>query len=77
MIFFLQPLATATLLLADDKNEDFTNSNRKPQKQLVILWILLLWLDHLALLGEPNFEGSYFLLAKLPKSCAGANINML
>lgn len=38
MIFFfpLKPLATTTtLLLADDKNEDFTNSKRNPLKQLV------------------------------------------
>lgn len=57
-MIFLQPLATATtLLLADDKNEDFTNSNRKPPETAGhILWILLLWLDHLALVGEPNFE---------------------
>jgi hypothetical protein len=34
MIFFPSNSAT-TLLLADDKNEVFTNSNRKPPKQLV------------------------------------------
>ena len=39
IFFFLKPLATAsTLLLADDKNEDFTNSNRKPLKQLVTFY---------------------------------------
>lgn len=50
MIFLLQPLATATILsLADDKNGDFTNSNRKTTETVGrILWILHLWLDSFA-----------------------------